>query len=205
MDAIRTLIEEHRLILRAVEALESYAERVERERRVDRDEVAGFVAFLAEFVDLRHHGKEEDVLFAALADAGFSAASGPLAVMRADHDRGRRLVRRIRELSEKPEAWDEADFESFAGDARAYADLLRDHIRREDEVLYPMAEEHLSRAQRRQVEELFRLFEEQREAGRLHERLHDLAERLIERHGRAGAGRQSASRHPRPVPSCCEM
>ncbi|NMC72531.1 MAG: hemerythrin [Myxococcales bacterium] len=205
MDAIQTLIQEHRLILRVVEALESYAEQVDRERQVARDEVADFVSFLAEFVDLCHHGKEENVLFAALADAGFPTTSGPLAVMRTDHDRGRRLVRRIRELSEKAEAWDEADFESFAGLARAYADLLRDHIRREDEVLYPMAEEHLSRAQQRHVEELFRLFEEQREAGRRHERLHGLAERLIERHGRAGADREPASRRSRPVPNCCGL
>lgn len=205
MDAIRTLIEEHRLFLRVVEALEAYGERAERERRVDRDDLSAFVSFLAEFVDLCHHGKEEDVLFAALADAGFPAASGPLAVLRADHDRGRRLVRHLHELSGKVEAWDEADFEAFAGASRAYADLLRDHIQREEEVFYPMAEEHLSRAQMRQVEDLFHLFEERREAGRAHARLRELAEKLIERHGQAGARRDPATGLGRPIPNCCGL
>ncbi|MBN1773643.1 MAG: hemerythrin domain-containing protein [Deltaproteobacteria bacterium] len=204
MDAIRTLTEEHRVILQVVDALEACATRVEREQRVERADVARFETFFREFTDVCHHGKEEDILFAALADSGFPTATGPLAVMRADHDRGRRLVRRIRELAEKPEQWEAADFEAFAGAAHAFAALLRDHIRREDEVLYPMAEEHLSRAQLRQVDELFQLFEEQREKGLVHARLHELAEALIRRYGSVDAQhRPAAGDRMRPVPSCC--
>lgn len=203
MEAIRTLTDEHQLILQVVDALEACAERVERDQRVDRADVARFETFFREFTDVCHHGKEEDILFAALSDAGFPTANGPLAVMRLEHDRGRRLARRIRELAEKPTDWEAADFEAFAGAAHAYAELLRDHIRREDEVLYPLAEQHLSEAQMRQVDELFLLFEEQREKGLVHARLHELAEKLVERHGRPGRSLRPPSVRMRVMPSCC--
>lgn len=205
MEATRTLTDEHHLILQVVEALEACATQVEADHRVDRADVARFATFFREFTDVCHHGKEEDILFAALADAGFPTTNGPLAVMRLEHDRGRRLVRQIRELSEKPEEWEPADFEAFSGAAHAFATLLRDHIRREDEVLYPLAEQHLSETQMRQVDELFQLFEEQREKGLQHARLRDLAAHLVERYGRAGEGRRPSVERLRVLPNCCGL
>jgi hemerythrin-like domain-containing protein len=203
MEATKTLVDEHRMILKILQALETFAERAEREQRVDRADLAKFGAFFRDFVDFCHHGKEEDILFATLAEAGFPTGTGPLAQMQMDHNRGRRLVGRIRELAELPEDWKPTDFEEFSGVTHAYAELLREHIRREDEVLFPMAEEHLSPAQRLQVDELFQLFEEQREKGQVHARLHKLAEKLIERYGGEDEDPPRPGERMRVVPNCC--
>ncbi len=149
-----------------------------------------------------HHGKEEDVLFVAMAEAGFPTESGPLAVMRQEHDHGRRLVRQLRELAERPSRWTTEDRERFAGVAHTFAELLRLHIAKEDDVLYPMAEARLSAAQLRQVQQLFEIFEQQRTGPGEHERFHSLAEKLAAKYPAAPqAARPSGER----APSCCGL
>ena len=69
MDAIELLMQEHQLILRAIDALDGFAGKVQGGLE-DRQELAAFVRFIREFADARHHGKEEDILFTAMVAAG---------------------------------------------------------------------------------------------------------------------------------------
>jgi len=197
------LVREHELILKVLDALEGFASMIERADPVYPQDARAFVEFFREFTDACHHGKEEDILFAAMVDAGFPSESGPLGVMRGEHGRGRRLVRRLRDLAERVVEWTDEDRESFAGAAHAFAELLREHIRKEDEVLYPMAEAHLSAEQLRRVGELFRLFEEQRTGPGAHERLHKLAHELIERYALLAPSESTLGM--KRVPSCCGL
>ncbi len=202
MNATEILVEEHRLIVKVLDSLEAYAFEAEPRDSAGRDDAALFVQFLREFADACHHAKEENVLFAAMADAGFPSDSGPLAVMHREHAQGRRLVRQMRELAERPGAWSVEDRQSFAGAVRAYAELLRAHIRKEDDVLYPMAEAHLTKAQLDRVEEQYEAFERSSTGPGEHERLHALAEALIEKYPAGGGGARAADARR---PSCCGL
>jgi len=144
MDAIDILMREHRLIEQVLDALVRFADRargqpVTEERR----ELARFVTFIREFADEAHHAKEEDILFAALVEHGLPARAGPIAVMLAEHEQGRALVRRLRDRAGARADWALADREDVHASAHAYADLLRAHIQKEDGVLYPMARQRL--------------------------------------------------------------
>jgi len=94
--------------------------------------------FVANYADRRHHGKEEDELFPLLHEAGLPEGDGPVAVMLHEHAEGRTLIGRLRTAAEngQPE-------ETYAA-ARAYVHLLRDHITKEDQVLFEMARQMLS-------------------------------------------------------------
>jgi hemerythrin-like domain-containing protein len=142
MDAIELLMEEHQLILRALDALEAFA--VEVSRGGDgRTELSRFVRFIREFADTRHHGKEEDILFKAMVAAGFPGDGGPIAVMLMDHQAGRAYVAVMAERAGQATPWTDHDRASAVAGARGYADLLRGHIRKEDQILYPMARQRL--------------------------------------------------------------
>ncbi len=67
VDAIEMLMDEHRLIERAIDALVAFADEVRRKVTDDRVELGRFVTFIREFADACHHGKEEDILFERLA------------------------------------------------------------------------------------------------------------------------------------------
>ncbi len=183
MDAIETLMNEHRTIERVLDALVGFAEDAVRRGTSDKDELGRFVTFVREFADACHHGKEEDILFAAMADAGFPRNGGPIAVMLHEHDQGRALVRILKDRAEQPGAWTDADRHEVAEVARGYSAMLHAHIHKEDAILYPMAEQHLAPEVMDRVGEDCERYEAERAGG--HERLHALAEALIARHAPA--------------------
>jgi len=152
----------------------------------DKTELSRFVRFIREFADARHHGKEEDVLFAAMVAAGFPREGGPIAVMLMDHEAGRAHVGVMATMAEQAEPWSaQARAETVAA-ARGCAELLRGHIRKEDHILYPMARQRLDEAARRRVDQACAAFEvRQIEAGR--DEVKDLGRELVERHAGVAA------------------
>jgi hemerythrin-like domain-containing protein len=184
MEAIETLMSEHRVIERGLDALDAFAEEALRGAADDRKELGRFVAFIREFADACHHGKEEDILFKAMVEAGFPSQGGPIAVMLHEHDVGRAHVKRLADLAAQAAPWSTQDREALAEAAHGYASLLRAHIQKEDNVLYPMAEQHLPPPLMERVDQACARYEEERTGSGEHERLHRLAEELVARHVR---------------------
>jgi hemerythrin-like domain-containing protein len=180
MDAIDLLMEEHQLILRALDALEAF---VAKEARGgdDRAEMGRFVRFIREFADARHHGKEEDILFVAMVAAGFPRDGGPIAVMLMDHEAGRAHVAVMAEKAAQAVPWTAEDRAAAVAAARSYAELLRGHIFKEDRILYPMARQRLHEEALRRVDRDCATFEEKQVASG-GDSLKGLAGELVARH-----------------------
>lgn len=181
MEAIEVLMQEHRTIEQVLEALERFAEGAARSRRTDKEELSRFVRFFREFADGRHHAKEEGVLFQAMVQQGFPSQGGPIPVMLSEHEHGRALVGALAQLAQQDAAWSDEDLAHVAQVARAYGVMLRGHIRKEDLILYPMAERHLPEAAARKVSEACRGLDAAA-GGADRDRLPALAEELIARH-----------------------
>jgi hemerythrin-like domain-containing protein len=124
------LREEHRVILRALVLLEVAAGRLEAGRALPAGWWERLLEWLRAFADRNHHAKEETHLFPALTRAGVPAAGGPVGVMLEEHAEGRALIER---MAQSPAA-------TRAAAARRYAQLLRDHIDKENGVLLPLAD-----------------------------------------------------------------
>jgi hemerythrin-like domain-containing protein len=73
-----------------------------------------------------------------LMQAGMAVEGGPLGVMLYEHDRGRELVGNM------AQALDDARGNEFELYTNRYAQLLEDHIAKEDNVLFVKAEDSLS-------------------------------------------------------------
>jgi hemerythrin-like domain-containing protein len=107
--------------------------------------------FIAGFADGCHHRKEEGVLFGAMVAAGMPQDGGPIAVMLEEHEQGRRYTRGLRDGVKR---WQEGDAEGrriLVSNAKGYVALLRDHIMKEDDVLFPMAAQMIAPAQEAEV------------------------------------------------------
>lgn len=184
MSLLDTLDQEHRLIEAVLDALDICVSSTSAQP----GELVDFVEFLSQFADRAHHGKEEDILFDALIQHGFPRESGPVAVMLAEHDTGRDRLLRLRSFSELPHSPSAEERLELQQVASAYTELLRNHIRKEDTVLYPMARAQLPNhvwkmldARAAEIEE--ELFEDK-------QRLRERASRLVQhyRGARAGSG-----------------
>ena len=136
---IENLKQEHRVIERGLDSLEEFCRSMTTDDPVIRARLGELARFFREYADRLHHAKEEDLLFAAMADHGFSPDTGPIFVMLAEHDIGRRHVKELAEIAggEGPLTRDE--LARIRENATSFSALLRGHIQKEDTVLYPAA------------------------------------------------------------------
>src|ERR1019366_5701149 len=187
MQAIDILMQEHRLIERVLDALEAAASHLERSRAVPPAFFLDAADFIAGFADGRHHRKEEGVLFGAMIESGVPSGGGVIDMMLEEHEQGRALTRALRDAARRLQAGDELARAQVVSNVRGYVALLRDHIAKEDEMLFPMADEMLSSASQESVLEGFERVEREETGEGAHEKFHALAAKL-EREARAIAG-----------------
>jgi len=139
-DITHALVEEHRLILRMITLLEQNAPRTAAGRYSNWQFYLDGVDFIRNFADRFHHAKEEDVLFEALVTNGMPRENSPIAAMLMEHDQGRAYVGAMERAAQEAQAGQTGREGIIAENALAYAGLLREHIAKEDEILYPLAE-----------------------------------------------------------------
>lgn len=177
MKATQILMDEHRVIERAIAALERAVQRLEQGETIDSSFFIDSTDFIQGFADGCHHQKEEGVLFEALAAAGMPTDAGPIAVMLHEHEEGRRYTRAMREAAQRMHEDDDAVV-ALITSARSYAALLREHIHKEDNVLFPMAETVIPREQQVAVETEFAKLTETEASEGLRHKYHALVEQL---------------------------
>lgn len=178
MQATKTLMEEHQVIIRVLKALEKAATRLNNREPVSHGFFLDTAEFAKGFADGCHHKKEEGVLFPAMVKAGLPADSGPIAVMLAEHEEGRRFTRAIRQAAEKMGSGDEAASADIVTNAFGYIKLLKQHIQKEDFILFPMADKIIPMDQQSQVNDEFERIEQEETGEGVHDRFLALAERL---------------------------
>ena len=128
------LSREHQVVLGRLSELESALDSYSEEALRDT------LRFFDESVTL-HRRKEEEILFPALSPH-FPADAGPVVCMLGEHREEKRLLDELRQALER------GDREKAIVHGRFIVDLLRQHITKEDHVLFPMAERLLDPAQR---------------------------------------------------------
>ncbi len=171
--AIDDLRHEHEVILSALGILDAMLDRLGGANPPSADDLHAFLGFLKEFADKCHHGKEEGILFPALTEAGLPSQGGPVGVMLHEHVEGRELIQQMEKAVNG-----KVDAVAFAGAARGYAELLRAHIAKENDVLFPMAEQMLPADQMAQIKARFVEHEETVIGHGRHEELHRLLKEL---------------------------
>ncbi len=182
MKAVQELMAEHRVIERAIRALTAYARSVANGSEEPRADLADLVDFLQGYADAYHHGKEEDILFRAMADNGMPVDGGPLAVMLAEHTQGRRLTASLSKIAEGRGAWSREQRRQLLFDATSYARLLNAHIQKEDRVLYPMATQMLPDDVWRQIDSEFSAFQSAPQRAEEAARFEQMAQLLVNRY-----------------------
>jgi hemerythrin-like domain-containing protein len=181
------LSREHRVIEQVLHCLEEMVRRAKSAGRLDGTAAHEAVAFLRNFADHCHHGKEEDHLFPALEAAGFARQGGPTGVMLHEHELGRAHLRGIDENIEAAAAGDAAALGRFVSHAEAYLAVLREHIYKEDHVLFPLAERTLGEEEQQRLLEEFRRVEAEEMGVGTHERYLHVAQELAKQYGVAAA------------------
>jgi len=133
------LLGEHGLFSPLLEQVETLADKAET-----RDEIALAVELVRPAIE-SHALIEDELLFPALESQGF--APTPILVMRAEHREIERLIYGI------PNA---PDVDAARQGLLNLLELLSNHFRKEEQVLFPLAESILSEQQQHELSERWR-------------------------------------------------
>lgn len=141
MKATDLLRDDHQLIERMLAALAMATVQLEQGAPVRPGFFLGVVEFFEGFVHGVHYRREEGVFFPAMERAGAPRTAGPLAVAIREHEKSRGTARGMRSAAERWDEGDESARQQLAEEARRTVALLKQHIAREDQLLFPMAED----------------------------------------------------------------
>lgn len=199
MKPTEILSAEHRVIEQVLDCLEKIAQQARESDVLDVDASAIALRVLETFTDECHHGKEERRLFPMLQSRGFPTGVGPIAVMLEEHELGRAHVRGMETALRALSSGRSNSIRVFVAHALGYVELLRAHIAKEDEILFPMAEAVLSDADREELVDSFAAVEADELGAGTHESMLGLANELAERFG----VRKAAAGDTAKLSSCC--
>jgi hemerythrin-like domain-containing protein len=173
---MRELVDEHTLIKRWLAIIPGVVADIDVASDSGRQVIRQGIDFIRSYADKFHHAKEEDILFEY-----FDENLDIIKTICADHENARSRVRLI--LT----ALDRQDKDTIAVHLAAYAELLTEHIKKEDEVLYRWMDRNLSMTQ---VGELFSRFQEKdREFGDTPARYEELVAQLEKKFYRLGGAK----------------
>ena len=112
------------------------------------------IYYIDAFPERMHHPKEDDFLFARLALRAPEAIR-LIQELRAEHIAGARMIRDLEAALLDFEVNGQLALPKFAEAAEAYARFHWDHMSKEEKVLLPLAERHLTRDDWRQIDDAF--------------------------------------------------
>ena len=137
---------EHQCILRVVRVLQTLTIRSASGDGFEVESLKRCVEFFRHFADACHHAKEEDLLFPLLESRGVPNEGGPIGVMLYEHTVARKLTAEMGAWLDAFEQGDPAAEAKFRDSARQYVELLNNHIYKEDNILFEIADNAMTDA-----------------------------------------------------------
>lgn len=177
--ATKNLEEDHVHILRLLEVME----RIAGSENPDIGQIEAIVDIIKNFADGSHHAKEENQFFPFLEKRGFSLSQGPVAVMLNEHMRGREFVRGIADNIASYKRGDISALGKIYSNMAGYAELLQNHISKENNILFRMADNALSEEDHQELLKQFEEAEKRQASGTSSSEYVKIIEQLASAHG----------------------
>lgn len=178
MKATEALKHEHEAVKLMMRIMEAISARIRSGQKVPCQDLDNMTDFLRVFVDHCHHAKEEEIFFPVLEKAGIPQNGGPIGVMLAEHEQGREYTRNISRTLINFEAADNSGAMELSKNMKTYIELLDEHILKENDVLFQMADKVLTEEVQEKLYERFEELEDEVIGLGKHEELHKILEKM---------------------------
>jgi len=172
-----SLRRDHDLIEKVIKAMESTIQLLNDGKQIPESILLPVIDFSKNFTDVCHHSKEENSLFPALEQAGMPRNMGPIAMMLIDHGRSREIGKEM-ENSAK-DYISSGNSIKLISDMQQYVEHITEHLWKENNRLFMMAEARLQYVAKKVDKELNDIEElKLKETGKTREHYEQLAETL---------------------------
>ena len=180
MQATDVLEREHRVLEQVLACLEAMASECVSEGTLDASAARQVIDFFRNFGDRCHHTKEERFLFPLMEARGFAGEYGPIDRMLYEHMLGRQYLDALARATEAVATGNQEAVERFAYQARDYSYWLRGHIVKEDQRLFPLANQSLTEKDQTVLLRAFQKAEAHEMGEGTHEKYLQIADQLAE-------------------------
>lgn len=180
MTAIDTLMAEHRVIERMLTLLERLAGRLDRGGDLPARLLGDLVGVAEQYIDALHHTKEERRLFEVVIERGLETEGASVSALIHHHETGRSHLQDLGSELHRLRQGDRNAAAACVMAARQYAELLRAHIRMEDEDVFPLVGKALSVEEDRTLAMYFAEIDDARHTADLQARFEQLLVRCAE-------------------------
>ena len=172
-----SLRRDHDLIEKVIKAMESTIQLLNNGKQIPESILLPVIDFSKNFTDVCHHSKEENSLFPALEQAGMPRNMGPIAMMLMDHERSREIGKEME--SSAKDYISSGNSTKLISDMQQYVEHITEHLWKENNRLFMMAEARLQYVSKKVDNELNEIEESKlKEIGKTREHYEQLAETL---------------------------
>lgn len=173
-----SLRKDHELIEKVIKAMESTIQLLNDEKQIPESILLPVIDFSKNFTDVCHHSKEEKSLFPALEQAGMPTNMGPIAMMLMDHERSREIGKSMEESAKEYLSSGKSD--NLINDMKQYVEHITEHLWKENNRLFMMAEARLQYVSEKVDKELNEIEQSKlQETGKTRDHYEKLAEDLV--------------------------
>ena len=144
------LREDHGRIMKLFAAWQKILGDLDHPDQAIHEALAKCINFVEVFIDRRHHGKEDEILFPVLASSKNTETTIMIKDLRSEHQTGRSLLKAIK-LEFRASAEPNGSPAGLIKLCQRYIDLFRKHIRRENAQLLPLIKECISTEARERI------------------------------------------------------
>jgi len=162
MKPIGPLMREHRLIERMVNVLDQRILQTKEKNRVDANLIAVAIDFFRTYADRTHHGKEEDILFRALAEKQLSPRdSKTMNELIQEHIWARKMVTSLLEARSSYLRGREEALQDIVNHITELVEFYPMHIAKEDKNFFYPCLDYLSEQEQQDMLQEFWEFDRQ--------------------------------------------
>lgn len=152
--------------------------KIESGKEIKHEHLENVVEFLKVFVDKCHHTKEEEYLFPIMRRANVPGSIEIIDSLLEEHEHGRRNVDMI--AGAVSVNMDSEALSTIVKSSRDYIELLTQHINKEDNILFPLADKHLAEKVQENLLKSFEIVEIEKIGEGKHEEFHKMLHNLKE-------------------------
>ena len=181
MTATEILKNEHQVILVVMEAAEREIRSITPTGKITTDNIEKIIDFGRVFIESCHNAKEEEYLLPKMQERGEVGNSGLLKTIFEEHAEGRHLLQlAARDLPQAKSCGFPSYVAGVTANLKAYIELLRTHIDKEDNVLFPLADRLLTPEDQKTILVSFEKHEREEVGVGVHEKYLQIAHELAQ-------------------------
>jgi len=155
MTPTENLIKEHEEINELLDIMSKIALKIKSKDVFYPTDVEEIIDYLIIIIDKSHHGKEDEVFYPELISSGIPKETAPLSIINYEHTLAKRYLKDISSCVVNCKIGNDFSGELLADSLTNYVVVIKNHIQREEEIIFPIANEVLSSEKQNEITQRF--------------------------------------------------